>query len=286
MIAAMRDKVGVASPWVPAVATIIGINRETPAVATYRLCFDDQDIARNYHFLPGQFNMLALPGIGECAISISSDPADEAGFDHTIRIVGNVTRNLAKRKSGDGIAVRGPFGSAWPVEKLRGRDVLLACGGVGLAPLRPVLKMIQHHRDEFGRVILLYGARDPGGLLFTHEYEAWRNANIEVHLTVDIGHITWESNIGMAHAMMGGLRLDSTQTSLFTCGPEIMMRYVIREAFACGIKPEQMYLSMERNMSCGIGQCGHCQFGPTFMCRQGPVFGYRQIELYLYVEEF
>ena len=142
MTATITDKAGVASPWVPALATIVSIKQEAPAVATYRLCFDDQTMARTYRFEAGQFNMLGLPGIGESAISISSDPADFDGLDHTIRAVGNVTSNLAKRKPGAKIAVRGPFGSAWPVDNLLGRDIVLACGGLGLAPMRPVLRII------------------------------------------------------------------------------------------------------------------------------------------------
>ncbi len=282
----MTNSMDVVSPWLPVLATIVSVKQEVPAVATYRMHFDDQTLANNYRFEPGQFNMLALPGIGECAISISSDPADKDGIDHTVRVVGNVTSNLAKRKAGAKIAPRGPFGSAWPVEKLIGKDVVLVCGGLGLAPMRPVLRIIQRRRNEFGRVVLVYGARDPGSLLFTHEYEAWRKAHIEVHLTVDVGDAVWRGNIGVVTSLLGGLRLVAQRSCVLTCGPEVMMRYVALESFACGLKPEQVWLSMERNMTCGIGQCGHCQFGPAFICRQGPVFTYRQIEPYLHVEEF
>jgi NAD(P)H-flavin reductase len=282
----MTDSKGVASPWVPALATIVRIKQEAPAVATYRLCFDNEALALNYRFEAGQFNMLALPGIGEAAISVSSDPADLGGIDHTIRVVGNVTSNLATRKAGAKIAVRGPFGSAWPIESLLGKDLVLACGGLGLAPMRSVLQVIARRRAEFGRVMLLYGAREPKGLLFADEYEAWRNANIEVHLTVDIGDAAWRGNIGVVPALFARLRLVPEQCYVLTCGPEIMMRYVAIEALTRGVTPERLYLSMERNMSCGIGQCGHCQFGPAFICQQGPVFTYGQIEPYLYVEEF
>ncbi|HYV38603.1 MAG TPA: FAD/NAD(P)-binding protein [Gemmataceae bacterium] len=275
-----------ASPWLPAVATISAIKQEAPAIATYRLRFDDPQISAAYRFEAGQFNMLALPGIGECAISISSDPADLSGIDHTIRIAGNVTSNLAKRKPGAKIAVRGPFGSPWPIAKLLGQDVVIASGGVGMAPLRPVLRVIQRRRAEFGRVTLLYGARTPSGLLFTDEYEQWRSSDIDVQLTVDLGDDYWRGNIGVVPAFINRLRLVAAKTHVLTCGPEIMMRYVALEALARGVKTEQVYISMERNMSCGIGQCGHCQFGPAFICRQGPVFTYRQIEPYLHVEEF
>jgi NAD(P)H-flavin reductase len=286
MTPALATTPNMVSPWVPMVATIAGITEETPGTATYRLVLDDKSTAAAYRFQPGQFNMLALPGIGECAISISSDPADQSGIDHTVRTVGNVTRNLALRKAGAKVALRGPFGSAWPIERLKGQDVVLAAGGIGLAPLRPVLRVLQRRRVEFGRIVLLYGARTLSGLLYTDEYQAWRLANIEVLLTVDIGGEGWRGNIGVVPTLLHRFRLAGQRTHVLTCGPEIMMRYVVFEALGCGVPADQIYLSMERNMSCGIGQCGHCQFGPAFICRQGPVLTYRQLDPYLHVEEF
>ena len=175
--------------------------------------------AASYRFQPGQFNMLYLPGIGESAISISSDPAEPETLLHTIRAAGNVTQALARKKVGDQIGLRGPFGSSWPMDACKGQDVVIACGGVGLAPLRPAIYHIIRHRSDYGRVILLYGARTPGDLLYASEYDAWRDADIEVETTVDIGDGDWRGNIGVVPVLFYRLRLNAARTHVLTCGP-------------------------------------------------------------------
>jgi NAD(P)H-flavin reductase len=197
-----------------------------------------------------------------------------------------VTRALGRKKEGETIALRGPFGSSWPVEACRGKDVVLACGGIGLAPLRPAIYALLNNRADFGRVILLYGARTPNDLLYTAEYEAWREQGIEVETTVDIGDEDWRGQIGVVPILFYRLRLQPTQTRVMTCGPEVMIRFVAFEALARKIKPEHIYVSMERNMSCAMGFCGHCQLGPVFICKDGPVFDYRRIEPYMHLEDF
>jgi NAD(P)H-flavin reductase len=184
------------------------------------------------------------------------------------------------------VAVRGPFGSAWPVETCRGCDLVIACGGVGLAPLRSVIYHVGRHRQDFGRVHLLYGARTPRDLLFTREYDAWRLAGIEVNVTVDLGDENWQGRIGVVPMLMDRLRLDAQRTRLFTCGPEVMMRFVIFEALARRLQRDHIFLSMERNMNCAIGLCGHCQLGPAFICKDGPVFAYDRLEPYLHIDDF
>jgi NAD(P)H-flavin reductase len=203
-----------------------------------------------------------------------------------VRVAGNVTRALSRKHAGDQIALRGPFGSAWPVEACRGNDVVIACGGVGLAPLRPAIYHFIRHRDQYGRLILLYGARTPNDLLYTDEYDAWRKAGIEVEVTVDLGSADWSGDIGVVPVLFYRLRLKAPQTRVLTCGPEIMMRFVIFEALARKVRTEHIYLSMERNMNCALGFCGHCQLGPAFVCKDGPVFSYQQMEPYLHVEDF
>jgi NAD(P)H-flavin reductase len=274
-----------ANPWMPYVATIQNVHPEVRGINTYALKFDDVSIAKSYEFLPGQFNMLYLPGIGESAISISSNPAEPGTLLHTIRVAGNVTTALSKKRVGDRIALRGPFGSSWPLDTCRGSDVVIACGGLGLPPLRPLIYAIMNERDQFGRVYLLYGARTPDDLLFTDEYDQWRAADIEVEVTVDIGDDQWRGNIGVVPVLFYRLRLDAERTRVLTCGPEVMMRFVIFEALARRVQPDDIYLSMERNMSCALGFCGHCQLGPMFVCKDGPVFTYRQMEPYLHVED-
>ena len=272
-------------PWVAHSARIDRIRPEVPGVTTYDLAFDDPDVAARYRFAPGQFNMLYLPGFGESAISISSDPSRRESLSHTVRVAGNVTQALARKKAGDHIAIRGPFGTSWPVEACRGNDVVIACGGIGLAPLRPAICHILNHRDDYGRVILLYGARTPNDLLYTSEYAAWRDKRLEVEVTVDIGDSGWQGHIGVVPVLFYRLRLKPEQTSVMSCGPEIMMRFVVFEALARKVRSEDIYVSMERNMSCAMGLCGHCQLGPYFVCKDGPVFEFRQVESYFNLED-
>jgi NAD(P)H-flavin reductase len=273
-------------PFAPHAARIQSIEAEVAGIDTYALEFEDADTRRKYRFQPGQFNMLYLPGIGEAAISISSDPNQPETLLHTIRAVGNVTAALTRKHPGDQILLRGPFGSSWPLDECRGCDLVIAAGGVGLPPLRPLIYEIVQHRDQFGRVMLLYGARTPGDLLFQDEYDAWRGAGIEVEITVDIGDLGWSEHIGVVPALFERLTLDASCTRVFTCGPEIMMRFVIYEAIERGVALHHAFLSIERNMNCAVGFCGHCQLGPTFVCKDGPVFNFDQIDEYLGVEDF
>lgn len=266
-------------------ARIVDIRDEVPGVFTYELELEDEGVQGSYRFEPGQFNMLYVPGFGESAISISSGPGRHATMLHTIRIAGNVTRALARHSVGDRIGVRGPFGSAWPVEACRGADVVIATGGIGLAPLRPVVYHILENRGDYGRVFLLYGARTPKDLLYSAEYDDWRAGGIEVETTVDLGDADWQGHIGVVPVLFYRLRLHPGRTRIMTCGPEIMMRFVIFEALARKVGPEHIFLSMERNMNCAVGFCGHCQLGPTFICKDGPVFSYERIEPYFHLED-
>jgi len=274
------------SPWLPHMVTIGEIRPEVPGVTTYRLDFADPQVAASFAFRPGQFNMLYLPGIGESAISISSDAGEPKALLHTVRAAGGVTRALARMELGEQMALRGPFGSSWPMEACAGQDVVIACGGIGLAPLRPAIYHIVRHRDDYGRVALLYGARTPGDLLYTDEYEDWREADIAVEATVDIGDGNWRGNIGVVPVLFYRYRFPAARTHVLTCGPEVMIRFVVFEALARKIPREHIHLSMERNMNCAIGLCGHCQLGPSFICKDGPVFTYRQMEPYMHVEDF
>jgi NAD(P)H-flavin reductase len=273
------------NPWLAHSARIVEIKAEVPGVTTYNLAFDDPALASAYRFAPGQFNMLYLPGFGESAISISSDASEREYLSHTIRVAGNVTQAIARKQVGDQIALRGPFGSSWPMEACRGRDIVFACGGIGLAPLRPAIYEVMNHRADYGRVILLYGARTPSGLLYTAEYDAWRERDIDVEVTVDIGDADWHGQIGVVPLLFYQHRLDAARTTVMSCGPEIMMRFIVFEALARKIRPENILVSMERNMSCAMGFCGHCQIGPYFVCKDGPVFNYRQAEPFFNQED-
>jgi NAD(P)H-flavin reductase len=240
---------------------------------TFTLTLDMGGIGEGFRFLPGQFNMVYVYGTGEAAISISSDPARPGTLDHTIHRVGLVTTSLAQKKRGDLIGIRGPFGSSWPIEVAKGRDVCIASGGIGLAPLRPVIYGMLKNRSAYGRIIVLYGGRSPLDLLYRVELEKWANDfEVEVLVTVDRGDSSWKGHIGVVTSLFQYIKLDARETIAYVCGPEIMMKYTIDELERRGVPPEQMYLSMERNMKCAVGFCGHCQYGPTFICKEGPVY--------------
>ena len=273
-------------PMLPQTAIIEGIQHEGPDIATYTLTFTDTDVRDRYRFFPGQFNMLYLPGIGEVAISISSDPSEPGTLLHTIREAGNVTSAIARLKKGNVIGMRGPYGSAWPVERSEDYDLIIVGGGIGLAPLRPAIYHVIRHREKYGQVTILTGARSPNDLLYPDEYDAWREHDIEVVVTVDRADKSWRGHVGVVPMMFYSLRPDPQRTIIFTCGPEIMMRFVVYEALARRIPKERIYVSLERNMKCAIGFCGHCQFGPQFLCKDGPILSYSQIEPFFGVEEF
>jgi NAD(P)H-flavin reductase len=270
----------------PHAALIESIRPEAPGVATYALTFADPQLQERYHFLPGQFNMLSLPGIGEAAISMSSDPEAPGAFLHTIREAGNVTAAINRLRTGDAIGVRGPFGSAWPMAQAEGLDLIIVSGGIGLAPLRPAIYHAIRHRQQYGQVTVLTGARAPADLLYPDEYDAWRAQDVEVIVTVDRADNGWRGHVGVVPMLFYKLRPDPRRTVVLTCGPEIMMRFVVYEALARRIPKQRVFVSLERNMKCAIGLCGHCQFGPVFLCKEGPVLSYDRIEPFFGVEEF
>lgn len=232
-----------------------------------------------FQFSPGQFNMLYMFGVGEVPISISGNPSDKNKLTHTIRAVGTVTRAMKKLKKGDFLGVRGPFGTSWPVEKAAGADVVLVTGGIGLAPLRPSLYHILSNREKFGKVVLLYGTRTPDDILYRKELEQWRSRfDLEVLVTVDRAAADWKGNVGVVTSLIPRSHFDPPNTVAMLCGPEIMMRFTVQDLQKRGVSADDIYVSMERNMKCGIGFCGHCQCGPTFICKDGPVYPYKEVK--------
>lgn len=274
-----------ADPWQPHTAVIQHITPEVEGVATYHLARQDSSAQAAYRFAPGQFNMLYLPGAGEIAISISDDPRNKETCAHTVRIAGNVTRTLAAMKVGETLGLRGPFGTSWPLAECIGHDLVLVTGGIGLAPLRPVLYTVLENRRQFGRLNLLYGARSPDTLLYSDQYEEWSGRGMIIHTTVDRSAPGWLGNVGVVTLLMERLRtFDPRNTVLLCCGPEMMMKFTVMAALNRGMAPEQIWVSMERNMQCAVGLCGHCQLGPAFICKDGPVFRYDQIAPFMDVE--
>ena len=268
---------------VPHLMRVLRTRRETHDSFTLEL---DAAVHGGYRFEPGQFNMLYVPGTGESAISVSGDPARTGRLVHTIREVGNVTRALGRLHRGDMVGVRGPFGAAWPLAEALGRDVVIVAGGIGLAPLRPALYAIARHRDDFGRVALVYGARTPADLLYRRELSRWRlHLGAQVWITVDRADQHWFGHTGVVTKLIDEIDFDPHNAVAMLCGPEVMMRFSARELEDRGMALAQVYLSLERNMNCGIGLCGHCQIGPHFACKDGPVYSYETMARFMQLRE-
>ncbi len=277
-------------PWQTHQVKISRIVDETPGVKTYDLEFASADLARAFQFSAGQFNMLYVPGVGESAISISGQ-SERGLLRHTIRSVGAVTGALDQGSVGMSLGLRGPFGSRWPLELLY-RDsavrwnVVIVAGGIGLAPLRSVVTSLMQHRDRVDRVDLLMGARTPSDLLYASQYPLWSDHGVNVQTTVDRADDAWRGHVGVVTLALDRLAIPAPEsTLLMTCGPEVMMRYVVQVAIGRGIPVSNVYLALERNMNCAVGFCGHCQLGPQFICKDGAVFQYDRVAEFLRVPE-
>lgn len=267
-------------PMAPAFWSVVDIWDETDDTFTMELATPS-----GWDFSPGQFNMLYVPGIGEVPISISGSSLS-GGVVHTIREVGAVTHALHNLRPGQEVGVRGPFGTGWPVTEARGTDVVIVAGGIGLAPLRPAMLHVLNNRDDYEQVILLYGARTPQDLLFDDQLAEWRSRfDLEVEATVDAATRRWRGPVGVVTNLIDRAPFDPDNTTAMICGPEVMMHFSVRSLLTAGVEDSNIYLSMERNMQCGIGLCGHCQFGPHFVCKAGPVFPHDQIARLLAIRE-
>lgn len=250
---------------------------------TFTLELDPADGGPALTFGPGQFNMLYVFGVGEVPISISGDPAKPKTLVHTTRAVGAVTKAMKALKAGDILGVRGPYGNTWPVEAVEGCDVVIVAGGIGLAPLRPAIYHVLSNRNKYGKVSLLYGARTPEDILYRKELEHWRaRPDLETLVTVDRATEGWCGNVGVVTTLIGRASFDPAHTAALVCGPEIMIRFTALELQKQGVEMEKIYVSMERNMKCGVGLCGHCQIGSTFVCKDGPVYAFNLVrEIFL-----
>ncbi len=223
--------------------------------------------------------MLYLYGVGEIPVSIAQDPERPGLLQHTIRAVGRVTRGMAALQEGDRIGIRGPFGRGWPMGRLGGRDVLIVTGGLGCAPVLPVIKQVIHQREDYGRVAILQGVKHSNDMIWKERYAAWaRLPDTQVLLAADVAAPGWQGISGQVTALFDRLEMDAGNTCTMVCGPEPMMVASAKELLAGGYRSDDIWLSMERNMQCAIGHCGHCQYGETFVCRNGPVFPYPEIQ--------
>ncbi|MFI9811864.1 FAD/NAD(P)-binding protein [Saccharothrix variisporea] len=265
-------------PWLPVAHRVVRRVEETADTATLRL--------RPVHdplppFRPGQFAMLYAHGVGEVPISVSAIPGS-GDLVHTVRAVGAVSRALHGAEPGTVLGARGPFGTTW--EPHGTEDLLVVAGGIGLAPLRPVLRHALAHRDRYRRVVLVVGARTPADLCYRDEFDRWA-AELEVVTTVDHGAPGWTGRVGFVTEPLAVLPLDAPHTTALLCGPEPMMRFSARTLITRGVPPDRIQVSLERNMQCGTGRCGHCQLGPLLLCRDGPVVAYPVAEELFAVKE-
>ncbi|CAM2921090.1 hydrogenase/sulfur reductase gamma subunit [Legionella steigerwaltii] len=269
----------IADPYLPLEAIIVEKTEESSSIFTLHLRFLDPEHHERFLFYPGQFNMLYLYGVGEVAISIVSDPEKKDILTHTIRAIGRVTKALQKLQSGDRIGVRGPYGRGWPLDQAQGKDVVVLTGGLGCAPSVSIIEYILARREQYGHLSILQGVKHSDDFIFRKQYAIWQKSpNTVIHVAADQAGPKWPWAIGYVTDMIDKLNLNPAHTIVMMCGPEMMMNTAVKVLTQRGIAEHDIYLSMERNMECGIGQCGHCQYGGVFICKDGPVFAYSEIK--------
>lgn len=273
--------------YLPVVAEVIDCIHEARDIFNLQIRFKQQQDHLAYNFIPGQFNMIYLYGVGEVAISIASDPADRSQINHTIRAVGRVTKALQKLTKGDYIGIRGPFGNGWPIEKAIGKDIIIVTGGLGCAPTLSVVKYIMARRSQYGKLHILQGVKHSNDFIFRQQYKKWQQMpNTIIHIAADKAGPQWPWNIGLVTDMLKSVTTEPSNTIVMMCGPEGMMHTAVQTLTNKGIAAENIYLSMERNMECAIGHCGHCQYGGLFICKDGPVFSYPVIKFLFNIAGF
>ncbi len=228
---------------------------------------------------PGQFVMVSIPGVGEAPISVASSPTKRSSFELVVRKVGRVTEVMHRLKAGDKIGIKGPFGKGFPIQILEGNDLLFVAGGLGIVPLRSLINFVIDNRRDFGRVTILLGSRTPQDMLFGDETEHWqKRLDVNFNCTVDKCDPEWKGDVGVITTLIPGVNLDAARTFAVVVGPPVMYKFVISELLKKEIPENQIFLSLERHMKCGVGKCGHCQIGQFYCCQDGPVFSYNQIK--------
>jgi NAD(P)H-flavin reductase len=281
-MALIADTQDMLDPMTPVPYRVARLHDELSDTFTLELEPIDHDIA----FEPGQFTMLYIFGVGEVPISVSGDPGRRGLLVQTVRAVGPVTDALQALSPGHFVGVRGPFGTSWPMKAAEGHDVVIMGGGIGLAPLRPAIYHVLNNRDRYKDFVLLYGARSPQELLYAQELQEWGGRfDMTVLVTVDVATRGWTGSVGVVTKLVGRGPYDADDAVVFLCGPGIMMRYGAQSLIDQGVSTDRIYVSMERNMKCAVGFCGHCQFGPTFICKDGPVFPFGAVEKLIQVRE-
>jgi sulfhydrogenase subunit gamma (sulfur reductase) len=264
-----------ANPYKPWPARITSITEVTEHEKLFEFRLIDDCVREAFHHAPGQFVELSIFGVGEAPISISSSTTKHGFIELCVRRTGKFTEELHKLQCGDIVGIRGPFGRGFPIDDMRGHDVLLVAGGLGIAPLRSLINNIHDERSEFGKIIIIYGSRTPKDIMFREQFEMWKHRkDFELHLTVDNPDETWDGEVGVVTKPFAQLEIDPANTFGALCGPPVMYRFVVEEMRKKGISYDHIYMSFERHMKCGMGKCGHCQIGHQYCCIDGPVFNY------------
>ncbi|MFZ3073299.1 MAG: FAD/NAD(P)-binding protein [Thermodesulfobacteriota bacterium] len=261
-----------ASPYLPTAAIV----REARQV-TEKEKFFSIELPSPIEHSPGQFLMLGIPGFGEAPISISSPPSSGLDVELCVRAVGNVTNALHRLVPGDTVWVRGPFGRGFPVEKMRGKDMLFIAGGIGLVPMRSLIKSVLRERDSFGALTLLYGVKTPDEILFNDEFEDWTKKGLDIKVTIDKPRQDWKGNVGVVTTLIEGVNMNEKNSIAVLIGPPVMYKYVILSLGNKKLEGDGIFLSLERRMKCGVGKCGHCQIQSVYACQEGPVFSLSEI---------
>ncbi|MCX5695499.1 MAG: FAD/NAD(P)-binding protein [Candidatus Omnitrophica bacterium] len=258
----------------PVKAVIEEIIEESSTIKTFRLKPEG-----DFSFSTGQFIELTVPGVGEAPFTPSSDPGVKGSLDLTIMNAGEVTSKLHSLRKGDAVGLRGPYGKGYPLDTFKGKDILIVGGGVGLAPLRSLLFSLFSKINNYNKVVLRYGARSPKDIVYKTSLPDWaKMERVDVLVSVDIGEPAWQGNVGLVTTILGNAPIDFTNAVGIVCGPPIMMKFVTLKLLDIGFKPPDIYLSMEKSMSCGLGKCGHCRLGKYYACKDGPVFTYEQLK--------
>ncbi len=270
------------SPFLPLPARILAVQDLTPDVKLFRVEIEDPRARENFRHRPGQFAFLSAFGMGESPFTFASYPSPDGVLEFAIRRVGTVPSALHELEPGEAVGIRGPFGNSFPLEEYRGKNIIIIGGGIGLAPLRPVIQAVLNHREEYGELLVIYGARTPADLVFAHEFPSWAEApRTRVELTVDRGNGGWQGRVALVPTVIKELKPSPENTITITCGPPIMIRFVLAELKALNFAPMQIVTTLESKMKCGLGKCARCNIGEKYVCQDGPVFSFSEISRFL-----
>ena len=267
------------NPYVPELAVIEKITEETWDTKTFRAVFANEEYRDKFTYEPGQFQLVSVFGIGEATFCLTSTATRKGFIEFSVKKVGTLTSALHEIDEGTTIGIRAPLGNSFPYEQFKGKDLWFIGGGIGMAPIRSLLNFCLDNRADYGKINILYGARTSGDLCFKYEFDEWKNApNTELYLTIDKEEEGWKDNVGFVPAYLMDLKPSPKNTVAITCGPPIMIKFVLQNLKELGFEDEQIWTTLEMKMKCGIGKCGRCNIGHKYVCVDGPVFNYAQLK--------